>query len=896
MAKKIIFYKTLLLFLTGFSTLFAQQVQLKGTVIDSTQNPVPYTNLIASPLVENQDITFAITDNQGRYKLNLVHDVSYQIEITHMGFSKQIDTLQLSAFLEKNYTLQESTESLEQVIIKQEMAVIVKEDTITYRTDQFKTGEERKLREVLKKLPGVEVDREGNVTVNGKKVTKLMVEGKTFFTGDSKLAVNNIPADAVDEVEALDNYSEVSFLKGLNDSDQMALNIKLKEGKKEFVFGDIEVGGGVKERFLFHPTLFYYSPKTAVNVIGDVNNIGKKSFTIQDYINFEGGYAAMMDGSTSFGNIYNSDFAQFLNQKDFTYQKNDFGAGSISQQLSNALRLEAFSIVNKGKTDTRVTNNITYLTDDAVDENRETATHNEVFFTLNKLKLRYQPNSDNDLAYEAFIKTSNGDASQNLNSFTAEDTTLTRILQQPKNLSVNQEIRYNKQFSYEHTSTLIANYTYNDQQNDNSWWFNQPVFNNLIPFQEDGDFYNLLQNSASKKHQATVDLKHYWVLNNFNHIYPRVGSTYLNQSFGSVDQQKLQDGNFNSFLANGFNNDVQFNLIDTYVGFQYKAKAGDFIFKPGLMYHAYFWKVDQFTEEVANKQKSVWLPELNIEYEISSAEKLKLDYRLKTSFSQAEQYANRLRLVSFNQLYRGNENLENQLYHSASLRYHQFNMYKGIFINANVSYTKREKSIRNTTQIEGIDQVNTSIYTSLPENNYNAMGSFAKQISKYKFTLSGNLSWADYSRVVNDELNDYQSNNYGYTIKAETRFKDWPNLELGWEQGLNNFKSDRLENKFTKINPYAVLDWDFLNDFIFSADYTYNYYKNLNTDQVNQFDVGNLSLYYNQEDSPWGFEIDVDNVFDVRYKNENSFNQFLVSDTNIFIQPRTVLFKLSYKL
>ena len=199
-----------------------------------------------------------------------------------------------------------------------------------------------------------------------------MVEGRTFFTGDSKLAVNNIPADAVDEVEALDNYSEVSFLKGLNDSDQMALNIKLKEGKKEFVFGDIEAGGGVKERFLFHPTLFYYSPKTAINVIGDINNIGKKSFTMKDYINFEGGYAAMLDGSTSFGNIYNSDFAQFLNQKEFTYQKNDFGAGSISQQLGTGFRLEAFSIVNKGKTDTRVTNNISYLTDDAVDENRET--------------------------------------------------------------------------------------------------------------------------------------------------------------------------------------------------------------------------------------------------------------------------------------------------------------------------------------------------------------------------------------------------------------------------------------------------------------------------------------------------------------------------------------------
>ncbi len=840
---------SILFFLTGFSSLVAQNVRLEGKVLDSTQNSIPYTNLIASPLAENQDITFAITDTQGRYKLSLNQGVTYKIEVTHMGFSKFTDTLNLTEDRVKNYNLQESTQSLEEVIVKQEMAVIVKEDTITYRTEQFKTGEERKLREVLKKLPGVEVDREGNVKVNGKKVTKLMVEGKTFFTGDTKLGVNNIPADAVEEVEALDNYNEVSFLKGLSDSDQMALNIKLKEGKKEFVFGDIEVGGGIKERFLFHPTLFYYSPKTAINVIGDFNNIGKKSFTLKDYIDFEGGYAAMMDGSTSFGDIYNSDFASFLGQEDFIYQKNDFGAGSLSQQISPDLRLEAFSIVNKGKTRTRTTKEIAYVTQDNLDESRETANNNTVLFSLNKIKLRYQPNEDTDVAYDAFIKTSSGDATENLNSITAADSLRTKILQKPKNLSINQEIRFNQQFSYEHTSTLTAAYKYNDQENNNDWLFNRPVLNNLIPFQDDGEFYNLLQN-----------------------------------------------GNTNTFEDNGFNNATTFRLIDNYIGFQYKAKAGDFIFEPGLLYHSYFWKVKQFSTEVANKQKSILLPELNIEYEISSAEKIKLDYRLKTGFSNAEKYANRLRLISFNRLYRGNENLENQVYHSANLRYHQFNLFKGIFINANLSYTKREKSIRNSTQIEGIDQVNTSIYTGLPENTYALMGSFAKQIKKYKFSLSGNISLADYSRIINQEVNDYQSNNYRYTLKAETRFKDWPNLEVGWEQRFSNFESDISTNKFTQVNPYAILDWDFLNDFIFSADYTYNYYKNLNTKQTNRFDVGNLSLYYNKEDSPWGFEMDIDNIFDVQYKNENSFNQFLVSDTNIFIQPRTILFKLSYKL
>lgn len=887
----------ILFFLTGFSVLHGQNVQLQGQVMDTIKNPIPYTNLIATPLVENLNITFAITDIKGQYRLNLRVATPYKIEISHLGFSKLIDTVNITQGTKKIYILQESSELLEQVIINQKMAIIVKEDTIIYRTNQFKTGEERKLREVLKKLPGVEVDRDGNVKVNGKKVTKLMVEGKTFFTGDTKLAVNNIPADAVDEIVVLDNYSEVAFLKGLIDSDQMALNIILKEDKKEFVFGDLEAGGGVEERFLLHPTLFYYGPKTAINVIGDINNIGKKSFTLNDYINFEGGFTSLLDGSTSFADLYNSDFAQFLNQENFVYQKNDFGAGSISQQLSRTVRLEAFSIVNKGKTDTQNINTINYLTNDAVDENRKTFTSNNVVFTLNKLKLRYQPDDETDLAYDAFIKTSKGDALQDIISFATEDSTSTNTLQQLKNVSVKQEIRFNKRFSYEHTSTVTANYSYSIQENDYDWLFNQPVFNNLIPFEEEeSGFFNILQNTSTTKHKANINLKHYWILDKFNHIYPQVGFRFLDESFTSLDSQLLQDGSINGFQENGFNNDTNFRLNEYYIGVQYKVKIGNFIFKLGLMHHFYFWKANQFSEEIANKQKNVWLPELNIKYELSSAEKIEFDYQLKSGFANVQQYANRLRLASFNQLYRGNEDLENELYHAARLSYSQFNLYKGVYINANLSYTKREKSIRNTTQIEGIEQVNTSIYTSLPENNYVFTGSFGKQLGDYRLTLLGNLNLTDYTRIVNDDLIDYQSNNYGYTLKAETRFKVWPNFEIGWEQQLSNFKSENSENKFTQINPYATLDWDFLNDFILSADYSYNYYKNLNTNQINQFNIGNLSLYYNQEDSPWGFEIDVDNIFDVRYKNENFFNQFLVMDTNIFIQPRTILFKLSYKL
>lgn len=280
---------TLFMSLLCITVMSSQSIQLDGFITDSLENPLANTNVIATPLQEaNAQIKFSISSSKGEYRLKLEEDQPYLIEITHLGFKKITDTVQLSEDLSINFVMQESTESLEEILIKQEMAVIVKEDTITYRTDQFKTGEERKLRDILKKLPGLEVDREGNVTVNGKEVTKLMVDGKDFFTGDEKLGVNNIPADAVDEVEALDNYSEVAFLKGLEDSDKMALNIKLKDGKKKFVFGDIEAGGGIEDRYLVHPKLFYYSPKTAVNAIGDFNNTGQKSFTIQDYLDLKG--------------------------------------------------------------------------------------------------------------------------------------------------------------------------------------------------------------------------------------------------------------------------------------------------------------------------------------------------------------------------------------------------------------------------------------------------------------------------------------------------------------------------------------------------------------------------------------------------------------------------------
>ena len=102
----------------------------------------------------------------------------------------------------------------------------------------FTNGTEKKLEDVLKKLPGVEIDSNGEIEVEGKKVQKVLVEGKEFFDGDSKVATQNIPASAIDKVQVLKNYNEVSSMKGVtNNEDNIAINIKLKEGKKSVLEG-----------------------------------------------------------------------------------------------------------------------------------------------------------------------------------------------------------------------------------------------------------------------------------------------------------------------------------------------------------------------------------------------------------------------------------------------------------------------------------------------------------------------------------------------------------------------------------------------------------------------------------------------------------------------------------
>ena len=294
----------LFIFLAFISSAHSQT--LTGVVSDTLNTPLENANVIAKPLQEKATLKFAIADNKGRYKLELDKEVRYEIAVSYIGFIAEVFIYDpIENIKTYDFKLKPTGIDLKEVIINHKYEpIVIKKDTLIYDVAAFTNGNERKLRDQLEKLPGVEVDKDGGVTVQGKRVTKFLVENKSFFGGGTKLGVENIPADAVEKVEIIDNFNEVDFLKHVSDSEDLAMNIKLKEDKKKFVFGDVEAGGGNDDYHLLHAALFYYSPKTNVSFIGDLNTIGKQTFTFQDMMRFEGGVSSFISGRKSLTNLY----------------------------------------------------------------------------------------------------------------------------------------------------------------------------------------------------------------------------------------------------------------------------------------------------------------------------------------------------------------------------------------------------------------------------------------------------------------------------------------------------------------------------------------------------------------------------------------------------------------
>ena len=291
-------------------------LELKGQVTDQTGVGLPSATAILLQAADSTMQGFSTSDEDGNFSFEDIPQGNYILQISFMGYENRSTNLELNKSTDLGQLVLKAVDNKanEVEIVQERIPIQIKDDTVQYDANAFKTKEHDNVEALLKKMPGIDVDRNVNVKAQGETVDKIMVDGKEFFGNDPQLALKNLPAGAVDKVQVFDRKSELADFTGVDDGERSkTINLMLKKGKKGGVLGQVEGGYGLPDhRYRAKVNLNYFNPKMQVSAIGNLNNINEQSFDFMDYINLMGGISALMSGGDGMLNLEIGDDAPLL--------------------------------------------------------------------------------------------------------------------------------------------------------------------------------------------------------------------------------------------------------------------------------------------------------------------------------------------------------------------------------------------------------------------------------------------------------------------------------------------------------------------------------------------------------------------------------------------------------
>ena len=266
---------------------YAQKgVDITGTVIEEgTNEPIEQATVRLLSVKDSSMIGGVATSRNGGFVLKNIKNGSYLLHVSFVGFDPLYQPLRITG---KNNPVKLGKLALadgaillgEAVVIGKAPEVTVRNDTMEYNADSYKTTEGSMLEDLLKKMPGVEVDSEGKITVNGKEIKKVLIDGKEFFSDDPKVASKNLPSKMIDKVQVLDKLSDMAKMTGFDDGEEeTVINLTVKPGMKQGWFGNAFAGYGSEDRYEGNFMVNRFINNDQLTLMGGINNTNNMGFS-----------------------------------------------------------------------------------------------------------------------------------------------------------------------------------------------------------------------------------------------------------------------------------------------------------------------------------------------------------------------------------------------------------------------------------------------------------------------------------------------------------------------------------------------------------------------------------------------------------------------------------------
>lgn len=792
-----------LLFLLFTINLHSQNI-ITGKITNSKNIPIELANVQIKNIQTENTLAFTQTDKFGFFKLEIKEKAIYNLKVTALGFNTFIKKIELKdkTLNLENIILEENQIELKDVIIKNEGKGITEiGDTLRYKIEKFMNGTEETLKDVIKKLPGLDIDQQGKIKANGKSIDKLLINGEEFFINQQKIATENISSEMIKNIELIKNYTEFKNLKINEKSDISAININIKEQFRNKITGNIETGIGDNSKYKLHTTLFSFRKKLLASLISDSNNTGQLSISVEDYMNFITQKEENTSGETTFSK--NEDLPRFLTIGNNVKNRSSYFTGlNLKYSPLKNTQINFYSIFNN--TDQIEEQSITqqYFTEPNPIINKELKYITErTKINISHLDLTHKFNDKSLLNYKASfsgLDKNSKSAIENNSNFISNQIEFS-------NFDFTHQINFNNLFKKD--NGLNITFKQNVQESSNNLNINSNnEFLNLI-FEDSN--YEILQKTKTHKNDITFKADYFFKIKAVNFNF-----------FLETFEKK---GNFqnNEIQFSQFENNLNFNKKSNSIGIDTKFKLlPKTIFSSSLAYS----KID-YTFNGDLNSRTFFMPEFTLKNDFSSNHYLKLSYSKNNNLAKVDNLIQNEVISNYRTIFRNQDITFDMIFpnHQIVFDYFYFNSKNKLSLITNFSYYK-SKNIISSNSIS-TSTLNTFSYKLAPfENRFNSLIFLEKTFSTIPFSARGSASYSDSNKSFfynnqNQTLNSKSVSGYFSLLSrfSKTSFQ----IETGLLYAKDNYKDELSSNYLSVINPYTEISYKISKDVSFVTKFSY---------------------------------------------------------------------------
>lgn len=855
------FYLFLVAFLlVGAAKLKGQnnKIDIQGTVVDSAQVPLVGATVLLTNSNDSTLASYSVTDANGSFELPNIKKNEYFIQITYVGyrpFRQNIDWPDAALLEFENIQLLPSSQNLEMVEVAADRVPLrFKNDTIEYNAKAFKTRPNAVVEDLLRQLPGVEVEEDGSIRAQGENVSKVLVDGKEFFGNDPQIATKNLPADAIDKVEVFDKKSKQAEFTGVDDGqEQKTINLALKEDKKKGIFGNAMAGYSDQGRFQAKTSINRFSKKQQISFIGLGNNVNEKGFSIGDYINLMGGIQKLSSGG-SFRLELNNPMALGL---PLNVGSNDgfittwSGGLNFNQDFSEKTKMTSSYFYSNINNDIfQTTERSTFFDDftlsttnntqqDSRNENHRinlTLTHQ--FNDKQSLELTSSANLGNTDAITRSENQQNGQKAVVSNS--NQRTNTYQQSQQRLSTALLYRLKFNKK-----GRTFSGNLSFNLGDNDLDGKLN--AFQSFVSDDQIETTDTIQQRSDQTNIQLGYGLRLSYTEPIFKGsilelaVNANVNEDDFDRSvFDLIESQE----EFNNDLSNRYDNQISYYRGE--MNFKWAKK--DFTLTAGVGAQQTQLNGEfLLTNTNIDRQFLNWLPTLRMAYDFASTKKLSFSYNTRINEPDIQQLQPIIDNTDPFNIFQGNPELMPEYSHRLATSFFLFDQFSAtnFFLSADFTYTRNkiktaqdvdEQLIRTSMPINVDDDYVFSTYTSL---------SIYFKPLKVKLNVNSNVNYNRGITFVNaiENLTNRVTWTNGFRIDNKNKEKlDWTlGSTISWTIAEYSINAE-LNQDYVNHSYFFDLGFEFLKIFRFQNNFDFNIYSGIGDAETQIVPLWNASI------------------------------------------------------